>query len=97
MKGNKSTGKIEWMLDKSSLTLSEDLVLRVLKWPRSYWKASYTFFNWIFREINASGYSPGLGTYNEVLGILGKMNLFKELSHMLEDMSKRTGLVNERT
>lgn len=97
LKGNKSTDEIERMLDKFGLSLNEDLVLNVLKWNRSNWKPAYTFFNWISRERNASGYLPGSGAYNEVLDILGKMKRFEELGHVLEEMSKRTGLVNERT
>ncbi|KAK9049548.1 hypothetical protein SSX86_031482 [Deinandra increscens subsp. villosa] len=86
---------IEQALTRLKLTLNEDLMLNVLRRHRSDWKPAYIFFNWV---CNASGYSPGTGSYNEILDILGRMKRFNEVHQLLDEMSKRDkSLINERT
>lgn len=55
------------------------------------------FFNWASRCGIESGYSPGCGVHNEILDILGRMRRFHEMTQLFDEMSKRKGLVNERT
>ncbi|KAI3805629.1 hypothetical protein L1987_28179 [Smallanthus sonchifolius] len=89
------TINIEQALTRFRPTLSEDLVLNVLRRHRSDWKSAYIFFNWV---SNASGYSPGTGSYNEILDILGRMKRFNEACQLLDEMSKRNkSQINERT
>ncbi|KAI3509820.1 hypothetical protein L1887_25343 [Cichorium endivia] len=91
----KPVNEIEQALNRLELSLNEDLVLNVLRRHRSDWKSAYIFFNWL---SNASGYSPGTGSYNEILDILGRMKRFNEVSQLLDEMSKRNkSLINERT
>lgn len=97
VEGNKRIDEIERALNQCELSLTEDLVLNVLRRHRSDWKPAYAFFNWVSRVPIGSGYSPGSRVYNEILDILGKMKRFKELTQVLDEMSKRKGLINERT
>lgn len=95
LNGQKSLNEIEQALTLLALSLNEDLVLNVLRRHRSDWKSAYLFFNWV---SNSSGYSPGTGSYNEILDILGRMKRFNEVSQLLDEMSKRNkSLINERT
>ncbi|KAL8205476.1 hypothetical protein R6Q57_009027 [Mikania cordata] len=90
-----SVTEIEQALTRLKLTLSEDLVLNVLRRHRSDWKSAYVFFNWV---SNSSGYSLGTGSYNEILDNLGRMRRFVEVCQLLDEMSKRDkSLINERT
>lgn len=91
-----SNEELEQALDACGVSLDEDLVLNVLRRHSSDWKPAFQFFNWVSKRSNPNGYSPGSGAYNEMLGILGKMNRFDELHQVLDEMSKR-GLVNERS
>jgi len=91
-----SNEELEQALDACGLSLSDDLVLNVLRRHSSDWKPASRFFNWVSTRSNPNGYSPGSGAYNEMLGILGKMNRFDELHQVLDEMSKR-GLMNERS
>ncbi|XP_024968288.1 putative pentatricopeptide repeat-containing protein At3g15200 [Cynara cardunculus var. scolymus] len=95
MSEHKTVNEIEQALTGLGLSLNEDLVLNVLRRNRSDWKPAYMFFNWV---SSASGYSPGTGSYNEILDILGRMKRFNELCQLLDEMSKRNkSLINERT
>ncbi|KAL6999552.1 hypothetical protein U1Q18_000712 [Sarracenia purpurea var. burkii] len=94
---NKPKDEIERSLDQCGLSLSEDLVLNVLQRHRSNWKPAFTFFNWVCRGGNRSGYLPGSVVYNEILDTLGRMKRFDELTQVLDEMPKRNGLFNERT
>jgi pentatricopeptide repeat protein len=95
---DKPMEKIEQALDLCGLTLTEDLVLNVLKRHHSDWRPAYVFFNWVCRkERGGSGYSPGSDVYNVILDILGKSQRFEEVIQVLDEMSKRKGLVNEET
>lgn len=89
--------EIEHRLDKCNLSLSEDLILNVLKRHRSNWKPAYTFFCWVCKAKNSFGYSPETSIYNEILDILGRMKRFEELLQVLDEMSRRKKLINERT
>ncbi|KAL2932049.1 hypothetical protein RDABS01_037459 [Bienertia sinuspersici] len=81
-------------LDDCGLSLSEDLVLDVLRRFHSDWKPAYLFFNWV--SNNPSGFSLGSRAYNEMLGILGKAKRFKELDQLFDEMFKK-GTINERS
>lgn len=94
---NKPEDEIVRALDQCRLSLSENFVLNVLRRHRSNWKPAYTFFNWVSRGGNGSGYFPGFAAYNEILDILGKMKRFEELTQVLDEMRERKGLANERT
>lgn len=97
LKVDKPVEEIEQSLRKSALSFSEDFVLNVLKRHRSDWKPAYTFFKLVSKEKFSIGYSPGTGVYNQMLDILGRMHRFVELSHVLDEMSKRKIIINERT
>ncbi|XP_010260302.1 PREDICTED: putative pentatricopeptide repeat-containing protein At3g15200 [Nelumbo nucifera] len=90
-----SVQELERALDRCSSALTEDLVLHVLRRHRSDWKPALGFFNWASKGVD--GYTPGSGAYNEMLDILGRMKRFQQLEQVLDEMSKRGGLVNERT
>ncbi|KAB1216578.1 hypothetical protein CJ030_MR4G002182 [Morella rubra] len=95
---DKPAAEIERALCLCGLTLTEDLVLDVLRRHRSDWRAAHVFFNWVCRKApEESGYSPSSGVYNEILDILGKSQRFEELIKVLDEMSNREGLVNEST
>ncbi|GMH05622.1 hypothetical protein Nepgr_007462 [Nepenthes gracilis] len=94
---NSSEVELAHALDKFGILLNEDFVLNVLRRHRSDWKPAFRFFNWTSKVKNLSGYCPGSGAYNEVLGILGKMKRFSELHQLLDEMSKRKGAMNERS
>ncbi|KAJ6724509.1 PENTATRICOPEPTIDE REPEAT-CONTAINING PROTEIN [Salix viminalis] len=86
--------KIELALDLCCPTMTQDLVLKVLKRHRSDWKPAYIFFNWVSREGIISLSSC---VYNEILDILGRMRRFEEFTQVLDEMSKREGFVDEDT
>ncbi|KAL4554325.1 hypothetical protein LXL04_039545 [Taraxacum kok-saghyz] len=87
--------EIEQALTLLGLSVNEDLVLNILRRHRSDWKSAYLFFTWV---SNSSGYSPGTGSYNEILDILGRFKRFTEVSQLLDEMSnKNNNLINERT
>lgn len=94
---NAPVEEIELLLEKCSLSLSEDLILNVLKRHRSNWKPAYTFFCWVCKAKNSSGYPPPTTIYNEILDILGRMRRFEEVFQVLDEMSRRKNLINERT
>ncbi|XP_030511922.1 putative pentatricopeptide repeat-containing protein At3g15200 [Rhodamnia argentea] len=89
-----SIDETEKALDQCGFTLTDDLVTAVVSRHASDWRPAYTFFNWVSKK---SGYLPGSGVYNEILDVLGKMNRFGEVTQVLEEMSKRKGLFDERT
>ncbi|KAK4398360.1 putative pentatricopeptide repeat-containing protein [Sesamum angolense] len=84
-------------LEECNLSLSEDLILNVLKRHRSDWKPAYAFFSWVCRTKNSIVFLPGTTIYNEILDILGRMKRFKEFLQVLDKMSRRKNLINERT
>ncbi|KAF2287365.1 hypothetical protein GH714_039751 [Hevea brasiliensis] len=88
------TRKIELALNHCCLTLTEDLILNVLRRHRSDWKPAFIFFNWVSK---GGQIILGSGVYNEILDILGKMRRFGELNQVLDEMTNRGGLVNEET
>lgn len=94
---NKTVDEIEQGLNRCQLSLNEDLVLNVLRRHHSDWKPAYAFFNWVTRARNTSGFSPGSGSYNKILDILGRMKRFQEVAQLLDEMSERKGVFNERT
>ncbi|GAB4849476.1 hypothetical protein Ancab_004270 [Ancistrocladus abbreviatus] len=94
---NSSDEELDQALDRGGLSLNEDLVLNVLRRHHSECKSAFRFFNWVSRCGKSGGYSPGSGVYNEMLGILGKMKRFSELHQLLDEMSKRDGVMNERS
>ncbi|KAF8409207.1 hypothetical protein HHK36_005281 [Tetracentron sinense] len=94
--GSSSIEELEQALDQCGLLLNEDLVLQVLRRHRSDWKPAFYFFNWVSKG-GGIGYAPGSGAYNEILDILGRMKRFGELGQVLDEMSKRGGVVNEKT
>lgn len=96
LQAHKPTDEIVRSLEKSSLSLNDDLVINVLQRHRSDWKPAYAFFNWVSGGRNGSGYFPGSDAYNEILDILGRMNRFQELTQVFDEMRKRN-IVNERT
>lgn len=89
-----SSEETEKALDQCGFTLNDDLVTDVISRHVSNWRPAYVFFNWVSRK---NGYLPGSAVYNEILDVLGKMNRFGEVTQVLEEMSKRKGLFDERT
>ncbi|KAG5569179.1 hypothetical protein H5410_058945 [Solanum commersonii] len=96
-KADKSVSDIFQSLSNCNFTLSEDFILNVLKRHRSDWKPAFTFFKWVLAGENPCRYSPNTESFNEILDILGRMRRFDELNQVLDEMSKRGNLVNERT
>ncbi|XP_043702453.1 putative pentatricopeptide repeat-containing protein At3g15200 [Telopea speciosissima] len=93
-----SVEELERSLDGCGLSMTEDLVLQVLRRHRSEWKPALLFFNWVSRgEPRVGRCMPGTGAYNGMLDILGRMKRFEQLQQVLDEMSKRDGLINERT
>ncbi|GAB2277994.1 hypothetical protein Dimus_012694 [Dionaea muscipula] len=93
-----SDEELERALDECGLCLSEGLVLNVLKRHRPDWRQAFRFFNWVSRDTDDSGgYSPGSRAFNEVLDTLGRMKRFDELQQLFDEMSKREGVINERS
>ncbi|WCJ32201.1 Tetratricopeptide repeat (TPR)-like superfamily protein [Euphorbia peplus] len=88
------TRKIELALKQCSPTMTEDLIMNVLKRHRSDWKQAYIFFNCVSKGGQIIIDST---IYNEILDILGKMGRFDELTQVLDEMSKKEGLINEET
>ncbi|KAL9678994.1 hypothetical protein QQ045_016846 [Rhodiola kirilowii] len=93
-KTGSSVELIEGALDKCGLSLNEELVLNVLRRHKSDWRPAYIFFNWARR---VSGSSFGVRVYNQMLDILGKLKRFDEVAQVLDEMSKRKDLFNERS
>ncbi|KAI3457429.1 hypothetical protein Pfo_014092 [Paulownia fortunei] len=89
--------EIEQRLDDCNLSLSEDLILNVFKRHRSDWKPAYAFFCWVCKSKKSIGFSPSTSIYNEILDTLGRMKRFEELLQVLDEMSRRKNLINERT
>ncbi|KAK4484799.1 hypothetical protein RD792_007394 [Penstemon davidsonii] len=88
---------IEHRLSECNLLLSEELILNVLKRHRSDWKPAFAFFNWVCKAKTLTGFSPNTSIYNEIIDILGRMKRFEELKQVLDEMSLRKKLINERT
>ncbi|KAJ8765237.1 hypothetical protein K2173_011917 [Erythroxylum novogranatense] len=86
--------RIELALDYCSVTITEDLVLNVLKRHSSDWKPAFIFFSWVSKGTRVS---LGSSVYNKVLDILGRMKRFQELNQVLDEMSNREGLVDGET
>ncbi|KAK3034996.1 hypothetical protein RJ639_033374 [Escallonia herrerae] len=95
--GNKPAIEIERALTRCKPTLTEDLVLNVLRRHRSDWKPAYTFFNWVSKDGRGSGYSPGSAVFDEILDILGRMKRFEEVHQLLDEMYQRKGTIDETT
>ncbi|KAL3638441.1 hypothetical protein CASFOL_017812 [Castilleja foliolosa] len=91
---NKPIQEISLLLDDCNLSLSQDLVLNVLKRHRSDWKPAYTFFRWVSSTKNSIGFSPDTSIHNEILDILGRSKRFIELHQVLDEMPKRENLIN---
>ncbi|CAK9154503.1 unnamed protein product [Ilex paraguariensis] len=94
---NKTYDEVEEALNQCSVSVTHDFVLSVLRRHSSDWKPAYAFFIWVSRGGNQSGYLPGSAVYNEILDILGRMRRFDELTQVLDEMSKRKGIIKERT
>ncbi|TKY49135.1 putative pentatricopeptide repeat-containing protein [Spatholobus suberectus] len=89
---DKPTEQMERALDQCGLDLNDDLVLSVLRRHRSDWRPAHVFFNWASKT---PGYRPSSDVCNEILDILGKTKRFQELHQVLDEMSKREGLIDE--
>ncbi|KAI6687273.1 hypothetical protein NL676_024101 [Syzygium grande] len=89
-----SSEETEKALGQCGFSLTDDLVTDVISRHALDWRPAYVFFNWVSKK---SGYLPGSAVYNEILDVLGKMNRFEEVTQVLEEMSKRKGLFDERT
>lgn len=97
MKQTQSLEEIEQRLDECNLSMSPELVLNVLRRYRSDWKPAYAFFLWVCRTSKSTGFHPDASVYNELLDTLGRMKRFQELHQVLDEMSSRKNLINERT
>ncbi|KAK7324554.1 hypothetical protein VNO77_28207 [Canavalia gladiata] len=89
---NKPTDQLELALHRCGFHLNDSLVLDVLRRHRSDWRPAHVFFNWASKT---PGYTPSSHVCNEILDILGKTKRFHELHQVLDEMSKRQGLVDE--
>ncbi|KAK9742630.1 hypothetical protein RND81_03G186800 [Saponaria officinalis] len=83
-------------LDNCELSLSDDLVLDVLRRHHSDWNSAFQFFNWVTSVADLSGYTPSSEAYNGMLGTLGKARQFEELQQIFDEMFKR-GVMNQRS
>ncbi|KAH9623134.1 hypothetical protein KSS87_015878 [Heliosperma pusillum] len=83
-------------LDNCEISLTEDLVIDVLRRNHSDWNSAFQFFNWVSSVNSLSGYTPSSEAYNEILGILGKARQFEKLERLFDQMFKR-GVINERS
>ena len=92
----KNNGELKSSLKNFRFSLSEPLVLEVLRRHRSHWKLATSFFSW---SSSQEHYSPGSKTLNEMLDILGRMKQIKLMRQLFDEMppSPSTSLVNERT
>ncbi|KAG8472359.1 hypothetical protein CXB51_034233 [Gossypium anomalum] len=90
---NSKTEEIELALDQCKVTISDGLVLELVRRNRFDWKLAYVFFQWVSKK---SGNSLGFDVCNEILDILGRMHRFEELTKVFDKMSER-GLIDERT
>lgn len=89
---DKPTDQLYRALDQCDVDLNHHLVLDVLQRHRSDWRPAHVFFNW----SKTAGYEPSSDVCNEILDILGKMQRFQELHQVLDEMSNREGLVDEK-
>ncbi|CAA0816003.1 Putative pentatricopeptide repeat-containing protein [Striga hermonthica] len=89
------TQKVSQQLDSSNLSLSQELVLNVLRRYRSEWKTAYLFFCWVLQSSTVL--SSDTSIHNEILDILGRAKRFDEVHQVLDKMSERKNLVNEHT
>ncbi|BAT92606.1 hypothetical protein LR48_Vigan05g114000 [Vigna angularis] len=89
---DKTTDQLHRALDQCGVDLNHHLVLDVLRRHRSDWRPAHVFFNW----SKTDGYEPSSDVCNEILDILGKMQRFQELHQVLDEMSNREGLVDEK-
>uniref|UniRef100_A0A1D1ZCG5 Putative pentatricopeptide repeat-containing protein At3g15200 n=1 Tax=Anthurium amnicola TaxID=1678845 RepID=A0A1D1ZCG5_9ARAE len=83
-------------LDQNCFSVTEDLVLEVLRRHRSDWKLALSFFNWASGQ---QGYSHGSRTYNEMFDILGRMKQIKIMRQMFTEIPPKNcgSIVNEKT
>ncbi|XP_074263051.1 putative pentatricopeptide repeat-containing protein At3g15200 [Silene latifolia] len=91
-----SNGERVEALDNCEISLTEDLVLDVLRRNHSDWNSAFQFFNWVSSVDSLSGYSPSSEAYNEILGILGKARQFEKLERLFDEMFEK-GIINERS
>ncbi|KAL8137701.1 hypothetical protein V2J09_003702 [Rumex salicifolius] len=95
---NSSGEELYPQFDAFGLSLLNDTtVVNVLSRHSSDWKPALRFFNWVSRGSHPCGYVPGSDAYNEMLGILGKMKKFQEFNQLLNEMTRRDGILNEST
>ncbi|XP_020589318.1 putative pentatricopeptide repeat-containing protein At3g15200 isoform X2 [Phalaenopsis equestris] len=95
-KSNEDPHDIESAINKCKLTLTEDLVIQVLRRHNSDWKSSFFFFNWASRQ---KGYSHGWRSYNEILDILGRMKQLELMQQVFDEVPKErmAAVITERT
>ncbi|KAL9234275.1 hypothetical protein vseg_009163 [Gypsophila vaccaria] len=93
---NSSHEELAEALDHCELSLSDDLVLDVLRRHHSDWNSAFQFFIWVSSVTDLSGYTPSSEAYNELLGILGKAKQFEQLKQLFDEMFKR-GVMNQRS
>ncbi|GER53841.1 pentatricopeptide repeat-containing protein [Striga asiatica] len=89
------TQKVSQQLDSSILSLSQELVLNVLRRHRSEWKTAYSFFCWVLQSSTVL--SSDTSIHNEILDILGRAKRFDEVHQVLDKMSETKNLINEHT
>jgi pentatricopeptide repeat protein len=70
-------------LKQCGITVSTDLVLRVLSRYKSDMNIAMYFFMWASQQPS---YSHGTETYNAMLNILGRMKQFKTMWQLVEEM-----------
>lgn len=96
LKSHESTSELESALNQFVPSLSEDLVVQVLRRHRSDWKLALSFFNWASSQ---QGYAHGSRVFNEILDILGRMKQIKRMSQVFDEIAKKRGIsiINEKT
>ncbi|MQM04247.1 hypothetical protein Taro_037039, partial [Colocasia esculenta] len=96
LKSNRNICELESTLNKTCFSVTEDLVMEILRRHRSDWKLAMSFFNWASGQ---QGYSHGSRAYNEMLDILGRMKLINLMRQMFDNIPLKScdPIVNERT
>lgn len=96
LKFHENSSDLESALDRCMFSMTEDLVVLVLRRLRSDWKPALSFFNW---AAGQQGYAHGSRAYNEMLDILGRMKQISLMRQVFDKMPKEGGvcIINERT
>ncbi|KAM0937631.1 putative tetratricopeptide-like helical domain superfamily [Dioscorea sansibarensis] len=96
LKSYEDSSKLESALKENIITLSEDLVIQVLRRHRSDWKSALCFFNWASKQ---QGYAHESRAYNEMLDILGRMKQISIMRQLFDEIPKGQAatIINEKT